>query len=232
MYTLFHLSKLQTLFRLWQRRNELSSRLFQLVSKFLTCQGGVVIAIYWPMIDTAPYVMLLMQTNPLLGASGRGLGPGNRDFFGPCEMASSIRQVPFFGAQKSQDFQGQTYLPLAQVINLPASKAVSTGPNQRSTGSFMYMSFCILFSVFYVLYSVFCILYSVILSLYSVFFVLCFVFCIVQCMLWVLCTWVSGPSLSNGGTQCSWWVGGGGQIFLNEVPPPHISIRPEQWPVQ
>jgi hypothetical protein len=22
-------------------------------------------------------------------ASGRGLGPGNRDFFGPCEMASS-----------------------------------------------------------------------------------------------------------------------------------------------
>ncbi len=24
-------------------------------------------------------------------ASGRGLGPGNRDFFGPCEMASSRR---------------------------------------------------------------------------------------------------------------------------------------------
>ncbi len=39
-------------------------------------------------------------------ASGRGLGPGNRDFLGPCEMASSRdRRVPF-GAQKSLDIQG------------------------------------------------------------------------------------------------------------------------------
>jgi hypothetical protein len=33
-------------------------------------------------------------------ASGRGLGPGNRDFFGPFEMASSCWQVPV-GTQKS-----------------------------------------------------------------------------------------------------------------------------------
>ena len=32
-------------------------------------------------------------------ASGRELGPGNRDFFGPCEMASSRWRMPF-GAQK------------------------------------------------------------------------------------------------------------------------------------
>jgi hypothetical protein len=42
-----------------------------------------VLAIYGPMIYTAPYVMLLTR------ASGRGLGPGNRDFFGPCATASS-----------------------------------------------------------------------------------------------------------------------------------------------
>jgi hypothetical protein len=33
-------------------------------------------------------------------ASGRALGPGNQDFFEPCEIAQDVRQVPF-GAQKS-----------------------------------------------------------------------------------------------------------------------------------
>jgi hypothetical protein len=33
------------------------------------------IAIYGPMIYTAPYVMLLMQENPLQGQLGLGLGP-------------------------------------------------------------------------------------------------------------------------------------------------------------
>ncbi len=31
----------------------------------------------------------LMRAASITRASGRGLGPGNRDFFGPCEMASS-----------------------------------------------------------------------------------------------------------------------------------------------
>jgi hypothetical protein len=58
------------------------------------------------MIYTASYVMVLMRADPLRGQVGGGLGPGNRDFFGPCEMASSrYRRVPF-GAQKSLDIQG------------------------------------------------------------------------------------------------------------------------------
>jgi hypothetical protein len=34
-------------------------------------------------------VMVLMLADPLQGQVGGGLGPGNRDFFGPCEVASS-----------------------------------------------------------------------------------------------------------------------------------------------
>jgi hypothetical protein len=45
--------------------------------------------IYAPMIYTAPCVMLLMWAASITRASGRGLGPGNREFFGSCEMASS-----------------------------------------------------------------------------------------------------------------------------------------------
>ncbi len=40
-------------------------------------------------IYTAPSVMLLIRAASITRASGRGLGPGNLDFFGPCEMASS-----------------------------------------------------------------------------------------------------------------------------------------------
>jgi hypothetical protein len=55
---------------------------------------------------TGPYLMLLMRANPLrTRASGRGLGPENRDFFGPCEMASS-RLSTAIGAQKSPAFHG------------------------------------------------------------------------------------------------------------------------------
>jgi hypothetical protein len=48
-----------------------------------------VLAIYAPMIYTALCVMLLMRATSNMRTSGRGLGPGNRDFFGPCLMASS-----------------------------------------------------------------------------------------------------------------------------------------------
>ncbi len=49
----------------------------------------IVIVIYIPVIYSAPCVMLLMRAASITRASGRGLGPGNCDFFGPCEMASS-----------------------------------------------------------------------------------------------------------------------------------------------
>jgi hypothetical protein len=71
--------------------------------------------------------MLLMQANPLRGKVGGGLGPGSQDFLGPVHRA--VRRVPF-GAQKSQDFQGPTPLPLSQVMELPASKSLCTGPYQ------------------------------------------------------------------------------------------------------
>ena len=42
------------------------------------------------MIDTAPCVMLLMRAASITWASGRGLGPGNLEFFGP-QMALAYR---------------------------------------------------------------------------------------------------------------------------------------------
>jgi hypothetical protein len=40
-------------------------------------------AIYAPMIYTAPYVMCFMCVDSLQVQVGGGMGPGNRDFFGP-----------------------------------------------------------------------------------------------------------------------------------------------------
>ncbi len=48
-----------------------------------------VIAIYAPMIYAAQCIMFWMRAYPLRGQVGGGLGPGNQEFFGPCEMASS-----------------------------------------------------------------------------------------------------------------------------------------------
>ncbi len=59
-------------------------------------------------------------------ASGRGLSPGNRDFFGPCEMASSRYAHAVWGSKKSR-FPGPNPLPLAQVVDLPTPKALHTG---------------------------------------------------------------------------------------------------------
>ncbi len=47
------------------------------------------IAIYAPMIYTTPCIMFWMHAYSLRGQVGEGWGPGNREFFGPCEMASS-----------------------------------------------------------------------------------------------------------------------------------------------
>ncbi len=46
------------------------------------------LTIYALMISTALCLMLLMRAASIMRASGRGLGPGNREFFGPCEMSS------------------------------------------------------------------------------------------------------------------------------------------------
>jgi hypothetical protein len=48
-----------------------------------------IITIYASMIYTAQCVILLIRAASITKSSGRALGPGNREFFGPCEMASS-----------------------------------------------------------------------------------------------------------------------------------------------
>jgi hypothetical protein len=48
---------------------------------------NIIIPIYGSMIYVARYVMLLMRANPLRGKWDGAAGHGNRDFFGPCEMA-------------------------------------------------------------------------------------------------------------------------------------------------
>jgi hypothetical protein len=65
----------------------------------------------------------------LMRASGRGLGPGNQDFLGPCEMTSS-REASAIWGPKMLRFTGPNPLPLAQVMDFPASKALRTGAYQ------------------------------------------------------------------------------------------------------
>ncbi len=99
----------------------------------------LILAIYGTMIYTVPYIILLIRVNPLQGRE-RGLDPGNRDFLGPCEMAS-ISQASSICGPKRWIFPGLNPLPLAQVMDLLASKALCTGPCQSDPiGSFMYMS--------------------------------------------------------------------------------------------
>jgi hypothetical protein len=56
---------------------------------------------YAPMIYTALCVMLLMRAAYITRASGRGLGPGNQEFFRPLKWYGADGRVPF-GAQKTQ----------------------------------------------------------------------------------------------------------------------------------
>jgi hypothetical protein len=65
---------------------------------------------------------------PFTRASGRELGPENQEFFGPCEMASSLR------------FSGQNPLQLAQVMVCIKNHYVQGHINHRCIGSFMYKS--------------------------------------------------------------------------------------------
>jgi|688.fasta_scaffold2098858_1 hypothetical protein len=53
------------------------------------CTGKANITIYAPMIYMTPCVLFLMRADTLRGPVGGGLGPGNGEFFQPCEMASS-----------------------------------------------------------------------------------------------------------------------------------------------
>jgi hypothetical protein len=74
-------------------------------------------------------------------ASGRGLGPGNRDFSGPCEMASSCHGSANRGPKKSR-FQGPTPSHLPKKWICPHQNHYVHGRiNERSIGNFMNISF-------------------------------------------------------------------------------------------
>ncbi len=69
--------------------------------------------------------MLLMRAASISWTSGRGLGPGNLEFFGP-QIALAYRLDAISQGLKNSQFPGPNPLPLAQVMDaalLPASKA-------------------------------------------------------------------------------------------------------------
>jgi hypothetical protein len=70
------------------------------------------------MIYTSLYAMIFDGGRTITWASGRGLGPGNLEFFGP-KWHSPIGSMPF---------PGHNPLPLALVMNLNATKTLRTGP--------------------------------------------------------------------------------------------------------
>jgi hypothetical protein len=82
----------------------------------------ITVAIYAPMIYTAPCVMLLIRAASITRASGRGLGPGNQDFSGPVKWHQADRQVPF-GAKKVEISRANS-LPLAQVMDAACIKTI------------------------------------------------------------------------------------------------------------
>ncbi len=59
----------------------------------------VELAIYGPMIYTAPYVTLLMRANPLRGQVGGDWALEIDTFLGPVKWHRAVKRVPF-GAQK------------------------------------------------------------------------------------------------------------------------------------
>jgi hypothetical protein len=93
----------------------------------LTCSNKATLAIYVPMIYTAPYVMFWMRADYYARASGNGgWALEIKSFLGPVKWHRADMQVPF-GAQKTRDFQGSNPLTLAQVMDLYTSKSLCTG---------------------------------------------------------------------------------------------------------
>ncbi len=69
--------------------------------------------------------MFLMRADPLLGQVGGGGTLEIVSFFGPVNWHQADRRVPF-RAQKISRFPGPNPLPLAQVMDLNASKSLHT----------------------------------------------------------------------------------------------------------
>ncbi len=97
------------------------------------------LAIYGTMIYTAPAVRNAFDAGKsITRPSGRGLDPRYLYFFGPFERASSRQANAFWGPKKLR-FSGPNPLPLAQVMDLPTSKALHTGPYQSEVHRQFYV---------------------------------------------------------------------------------------------
>jgi hypothetical protein len=93
------------------------------------------------MIYTAPYELLLMRANPLRGQVGGGWALEVDTLLGPVKWHRAVRRACCLEPENLR-LLGPDPLPLAQVMDFPASKHnVQGNINQRSIGSFMYMSF-------------------------------------------------------------------------------------------
>jgi hypothetical protein len=78
------------------------------------------------MIYTALCIMFWMPAYSLEGQVGGGWALEIESFLSAVKWHRADRRVPF-GAQKARDFQGPTPLPLAQEMDMQASKTLCTG---------------------------------------------------------------------------------------------------------
>ncbi len=85
---------------------------------------STILAIYGLMIYPAP-LNAFDACKSIARENGRGLSPGNQTFLGPVKGFEPSGECHL--GLKSRDFQGPTPLPLAQVMDLPVSKALRTG---------------------------------------------------------------------------------------------------------
>jgi hypothetical protein len=87
-----------------------------------------------------------MRARPLRGQVGGGWAHEFETFLGPVKWHRAVRPVAFW-AQQSRDFQPP---PISPNNGFACIKSITYRSvfNQRSIGSFMNMSVCILYSVF------------------------------------------------------------------------------------
>jgi hypothetical protein len=81
---------------------------------------------YGLLIDTALYIMLLVRENPLLGQVGGSWALEILTFLGP--NGTRLTALCHFTGPKKVLISRANPLPLALVMDLPASKALPTGP--------------------------------------------------------------------------------------------------------
>ncbi len=98
-----------------------------------------IITIYAPMIYAAPCIMLLMRAASITRASGRGLGPGNREFLGPWKWHRADMQVSF-GAQKLEISRAQPPPTCPSNGCCPHQHYTRGCINHSCIGGFMYKS--------------------------------------------------------------------------------------------